>query len=290
MSIRLRSSLALCTGLLVASAAQGAPPPVTPSASSQEDPLERYRERFKSGMDRYKAGDLAGAIAAWEPILRELGEQKGYRLAYDLGVAYAELGDAPRAVERLQEFVAEIDARQARGEAVAAIVYKEAADARVRLERLAPKTDHPRVEAPPAPPASVAPPPPTPAPAPPARTEAPVVERRAAAPLVVRSETEHPFSPAVFGMSGGLALVAVLAAVELESHAWDLHARYVDEQQQSGVIAASDRQAFADARTWAYAGVGTAIGLGVVTAGLAAWYFLGSSKHEIVVTPAGVRF
>jgi hypothetical protein len=94
----------------------------------------------------------------------------------------------------------------------------------------------------------------------------------------------------LFGVSGGLALVAAVVAVPLESRAWDLHARYVDEMQQSGVIAASDRQSFADARTWAYAAVGTAIGLGVVTAGLAAWYFLGTSRREIVVTPAGVRF
>jgi hypothetical protein len=290
MSIRLRSSLALCTGLLVTGVAHGAPPPVAPSASSQEEPLEKYRERFKAGMDRYKGGDLPGAIAAWEPLLRELGEQKGYRLAYDLGVAYAELGDTPRAVERLQEFVAEIDARQARGESIAAIVYKEEADARARLERLAPPTVHPRVEAPAPPPATVAPAP-APAPSPPfVRPEAPVLDRRVTAPLVVRRETEHPFSPAMVGVSGGLAVVAALVAVPLESHAWDLHARYVDEQQASGVIAAGDRQAFADSRTWAYAAVGTAIGLGVVTAGLAAWYFLGSSRREIVVTPAGVRF
>jgi hypothetical protein len=150
MWIRLPSSLVLCAGLLVVGVARGAPSPAAPSASSQEDPIEKYRERFKAGMDRYKAGDLAAAIATWEPILRELGEPKGYRLAYDLGVAYAELGDAPHAIERLQA-------------------------------------------------------------------------------------------------------------------------------------------SFADARTWAYAAVGTAVGIGVATAALVTWYFLGASRREVVVTPAGVR-
>jgi hypothetical protein len=291
MSIRLRSSLAVCTGLLVAGVARGAPPPATPSA--QDEPLDKYRERFKAGMDRYKAGDLTGAIAAWEPLLRELGEQKGYRLAYDLGVAYAELGDGPRAVDRLQEFLAEIEVRQSRGESLAAIVHKEEADARARLERLVPQTAHPRVEAPP-PPLVVAPPSPSPSPPPPApppaRAETPPLERRIAAPLVVQRETEHPFSPAFFVVGGGLALAAGLVAVPLENHAWDLHARYVAEQEQSGLVPAGDRQAFSDARTWAYTAVGAAIGLGVVTASLAAWYFLGTSRREVVVTPAGVRF
>jgi hypothetical protein len=106
----------------------------------------------------------------------------------------------------------------------------------------------------------------------------------------VRRETEHPFSPALFLVSGGLALVAAVAAVPLENHAWDLHAQYIAEQQKSGAIAASDRQQFGDARTWAYGAVGAAVGLGVLTASLAAWYFLGSSRREVLVTPAGVRF
>ena len=36
---------------------------------------------------------LAEAVGYWEPIYRELGDEKGYRLAYDLGVVYQELGD-----------------------------------------------------------------------------------------------------------------------------------------------------------------------------------------------------
>jgi hypothetical protein len=106
--------------------------------------------------------------------------------------------------------------------------------------------------------------------------------------LLIRHETEHPFSPALFAVSGGLTLAAAIAAVPLENHAWDLHDRYASEQQ-SGSLPQSDRQSFSDARSWAYATVGTAIALGAVTVGLTAWYFFGISQREVVVTPAGVR-
>jgi len=85
------------------------------AAPVNDDALAEYRERFKQGMDRYNQGAAAEAIGYWQPIYRELGEQKGYRLAYNLGVAYAELGDATKAAEHLQAFVTEVDARRARG-------------------------------------------------------------------------------------------------------------------------------------------------------------------------------
>jgi hypothetical protein len=136
MSTRSRSELLVVAALLlVASDARSDPPPA-PVAPSTEDPLAPYRERFKQGMDRYKDGSLADAIGYWEPIYRELGEKKGYRLAYNIGVAYAELGDATRAAERLQSFLAQVGERRARGETVEDIVAKEEDDAKARLERL----------------------------------------------------------------------------------------------------------------------------------------------------------
>jgi hypothetical protein len=108
----------------------------TLAAPAQDDSLAEYRERFKQGMDRYAHGAPAEAIGYWQPIYRELGEQKGYRLAYNLGVAYAELGDATNAAEHLQAFVTEVDARRGRGEALGSIVTKEEADARARLASL----------------------------------------------------------------------------------------------------------------------------------------------------------
>jgi hypothetical protein len=132
MSIRRRSEFVLAAVLaltvLSTSAALGAP--------SDDDSLAQYRERFKQGFDRYTEGAFAEAIGLWEPIYRELGEHDGYRLAYDLGVAYAQLGDATRAAERLQSFLGQLDDRRARGQPLAAAVIKEEADARARIVNL----------------------------------------------------------------------------------------------------------------------------------------------------------
>jgi hypothetical protein len=108
-----------------------------PASPASDDALAPYRERFKQGMDLYEHGAAADAISVWEPVYRDLGEQRGYRLAYDLGVAYAALGDAPHAADRLQAFLNEVDSRRERGEPLGAAVTKDESDARARLARLA---------------------------------------------------------------------------------------------------------------------------------------------------------
>jgi hypothetical protein len=62
----------------------------------------------------------------------------------------------------------------------------------------------------------------------------------------------------------------------------------VAEQQSTLSIPQGDRQSFENARTWAYATVGAAVGLAVVSAALATWYFLGTSTREVTITPAGL--
>jgi hypothetical protein len=84
--------------------------------------------------------------------------------------------------------------------------------------------------------------------------------------------------------AGTLTLVAAIVLVPLEAHAWGLHDQYATENP----IPASDRSSFDGARSLAYGAMGATIGLGVVTAALATWYFVGTSKHEVVVTPGGV--
>jgi hypothetical protein len=344
MSIQRLSEIGIIAFLFLATPARAAPP--APPPASAEDPLGRYRERFKEGMDHYKAGELTEAIGYWEPIYRELGELKGYRLAYNLGVAYAELGDATHAAERLQAFVLQVDTRRARGEATATIVQKEDADARARIAGLiatkgridiepgtpprAVQVDasEPRlsgftawvspgehtltfapgtaealarrvtvragetIEVVPMGPTTV--PPPTPiASAPAAGTAAlggvaPRADASFVAPALVRHETEHPFSPVLFAVSGTLALAAAIAAVPLENHAWELQNRYASEYQLTKAIAPENRQNFSDARAWAYGAVGAAVGLGALTASLAAWYFFGTSQREVLITPTAV--
>jgi hypothetical protein len=107
-----------------------------PSRAQQDDALHEWRDRFKAGMDRYRAGAVAEAIAFWEPVYREMGAAKGYRLAYNLGVAYQEFGDATHAAERFESFLAEVDVRRARKETLEPIVAKEETEAKARMATL----------------------------------------------------------------------------------------------------------------------------------------------------------
>ncbi|MGH7272075.1 MAG: hypothetical protein ACREJ3_16720 [Polyangiaceae bacterium] len=239
-------------------------------------------------MSRYEAGALSDAIATWEPIYAQLGEEEGYRLAYDLGVAYAASGDATRAADRLRAFLAEVDARRAHGLPLAPIVLKEEADARARL------TEARRT------PAKVPGPLTTPTPTlVPAQTQTPaqtLVPTPAPTPTLVPTPAttlvpapvEHPVSPVFIGVSGGLALAWLLAAIPLEAHANTLRAHDVNEMNQSPShsIPSADRDSFTSARTWAYAMLGGAVGLGAVTAALSTWYVLGASPRRGSVIPS----
>ncbi len=300
-------------------------------------------------MDRYKDGALAEAIGYWEPIYRELGEEKGYRLAYDLGVGYAEIGDATHAAERLQSFLAQTAARKARGEPVEAIVVKEEEDSEARIGKLMATRGRIRIEAGEQPCAAqvdaseprlagyvawVSPGrhsvtfapatqdaasqtvdvaagelvtlsrPPSPGPRagreglpPPATPPAPWLTTATPPPsepsLARGPATTHPFPPVLIAVSGGLALAAGIAAVPLDSHAWTLRSRDMTEQQETSTISKADRQSFADARTQAYAAIGIGIGFAALTAGLSAWYFLGtrhSRRAEVIAAPTGMAW
>jgi hypothetical protein len=296
--------------------------------------MEHYRERFKLGMERYKTGALAEAIGYWEPIYRELGEQKGYRLAYDLGIAYAELGDVTRAADCLQSFLAEVDARRARAEDLEPIVEKEETLARARIDALVASKGRIHIEGgtPPraaridageprlagfvawvtpgehtvtfapgtpesetktvdvrageivdvaptaAPAAAVLTIPATPVPS------APLLSPPRP-PLGFRPVVDHPFSPAVVALGGGLTLAAGVLAVTLEANALSLHDRDAALVNAGQMV---DYQNFDNTRNNAYVAVGGAVALAAVTAGLAAWYFFGATTREVVVTPAGV--
>jgi hypothetical protein len=334
MWIRRLSELALAVGIgLLAIPASAAPP-------ANDDPFSDYRERFKQGLDRYQAGAFTEAVGYWEPIYGELGEQRGYRLAYNLGVAYQELGDATRGAERLQSFLAQAEAKRGRGESQPAIVQKEENDAKARLSALTaakgrihvdPGTPPraiqvdamaPRVEAfvawvnpgqhsvtfasgtpgaetrtlevhagelievapspPPAPPPAPAP---TPAPAPAGspQASAPVAPSAGDAGSM-HHETVHPFPPALLYISGGLTLIAGVASIPLEASAWSQRNHDLNESP----VPPGDSASFYTARSWAYGMIGTTAGLALVTAGLATWYFAGTSEREIFVTPGGV--
>jgi tetratricopeptide (TPR) repeat protein len=125
--MRLRSScLPLCAALLLA---------VAP-ALAEPDPLEPYRERFQLGLERFRAGDVHAAIQYWEAIRRQLGDEKAYRLMFNLGKAYEQLGDATLAAERYEVFLREADVAAQQG-ALDPAVQENVATARARMEALA---------------------------------------------------------------------------------------------------------------------------------------------------------
>lgn len=101
------------------------------------DPMAPYRERFRAAMERYKEGAYADAIVVWEAIYRELGPEKAYRLAFNLGRAYDAYGDATSAAERYEAYLIEVERRETRGEALEENVTRQAVDARARLAELA---------------------------------------------------------------------------------------------------------------------------------------------------------
>jgi hypothetical protein len=289
MSIRRRSEIAFLVLLAIPAPGARAASPGS-SEAAVADPLNPYRERFKLGMERYKAGAIADAVAAWEPIYRDIGPAAGYRLAYNLGVAYAELGDATHATDRLRSFLDEVDARRTRGERLETRVTTEESDARTRIAGLVPTTKQPLVdtEHPPHPADTVEvgpqPGPAAPAPAPAAGVDSAPAFVPMPVPSAVREAPARPFSPTLLYASGGLALAAAAGAIALEVNANALRSRFVGERVATGTISPQDRDTFGTARTWSYAALGGAIGCGAVTAGLVTWYLLGASRRETPVT------
>jgi hypothetical protein len=100
----------------------------------------------------------------------------------------------------------------------------------------------------------------------------------------VEREAVRPFPSTLLYVAGGLTLLAGVASVPLEASAWSLRNRAAGESP----ISPGDSSSFYTARSWAYGMIGTTAGLAVVTAGLAAWYFAGTSERTVMVTPGGV--
>lgn len=101
-----------------------------------DDPMDPYRDRFKIGYEKYLAGAIGEALQYWEPIYRELGPSKGYRLSYNIARAYETLGDATRAAERYESFLSEAKVRKDAGEPVEELVEKETGEAQSHLDGL----------------------------------------------------------------------------------------------------------------------------------------------------------
>lgn len=96
-----RRALAFALPLVCAapSAARAdAPPAAEPAASPEHDAV------FKSGLEQYSRGNYVSAIATWESLLTTIGEDRGYKVLYNLGLAYQQIGDTTKAIERFRSF------------------------------------------------------------------------------------------------------------------------------------------------------------------------------------------
>lgn len=100
-----------------------------------DDAMDAQKARFEEGMSHFEAGRFQQAIDLWEPIVANVGDAKAYRILYNLGVSYDELGRATRAADRLARFRAEIARRYAATPPPEDLRAFDA-EARKRLERL----------------------------------------------------------------------------------------------------------------------------------------------------------
>ncbi len=104
----------------------------TQPASAEAPSAPEHDAAFRSGLDQYAHGNNAGAIVTWERLLGTLGEERGYKVLYNLGLAHQAIGDVTRAIERYDAFISQVRKR----DDVPKELANRAADAEVRLDQL----------------------------------------------------------------------------------------------------------------------------------------------------------
>jgi hypothetical protein len=295
-----------------------APAATAPAADS---PLDSLRERFREGMDKYKSGAFADAIVIWESIYRELGTDKGYRLAFDLARAYDALGDLIKAADHYESYLDKVTQRRAEGELLEPNVERQEEVARDRLEKIAGLKARIRVKAGQRQPVIVQ------IDNTPARVAGftiyvepgthtvtfgsgkdadvrrvtlergrmvdvePRAEVLAVAAPEARYETrvERPFSPLVLWVSAGLAVASLVVPALTYTHALSVKSDY--DAPATSATSATDKATLANdyesARTNAYASIVVPALFTAAAGGLAVWYFVGTKETRVPIpTPA----
>lgn len=106
--------------------------------------------------------------------------------------------------------------------------------------------------------------------------EAPKVAAPASAP--VHLHTEHPFSPAVLYVAGGVTAVSCLVPILTYLHASSLRNDALADRSSPGY--GGEVSSYDSARTAAYATLAVPLGLAAVTLGLGTWYFAGTRQVQ----------
>lgn len=101
-----------------------------PPARAGDDTADNEQKAFAHGLERFRRGDLRGAIDVWSRLLQTLGAERGWRVTYNLGRAYEKVGDPTRAIEHFTAFLAVAERQTG---AVAAESAAAVKDARARV-------------------------------------------------------------------------------------------------------------------------------------------------------------
>jgi len=112
--------------------APGSNPAPVPTATASASPSDQ-EAAFRRGLDLYEAGQHRAAAAVWEQLLNERGAEKGWKLNYNLGLAYHEAGDATLAVERFEAFLRRVAAETV---ALPASLEQRREDAAARVQTI----------------------------------------------------------------------------------------------------------------------------------------------------------
>ena len=307
------SLAALLLVLVPASATADEPEPATEAPAP--DPLDALRGRFRDGMEKYRARAFADAIVIWESIYRELGPEKGYRVAFDLGRAYDELGELIKAAEHYQTYLDRVATRRRDGESLEPNVQTQETIARDRLERIVHIYGAIRVGAGTRPvivhvdnaPARVAGFTVYVEPGPHIVTFGTgrsadvrnvtvrrgelldVLPREEVPAAEVRYETrvDHPFSPMVLWVGAGVAVASLVIPAITYASALSIKSDY-----DSSSTSTQDKQRLAtdydSARSNAYASVVVPAVFTATVGGLALWYVLGRRETRVPIPTAAV--
>lgn len=76
-----------------------------PGTAGATAEAEAPEAAFARGLASFEAGRFSEAIATWEGIVRTLGDERGFKVLYNLGLAYEADRDATRAIERFELFL-----------------------------------------------------------------------------------------------------------------------------------------------------------------------------------------
>jgi tetratricopeptide (TPR) repeat protein len=102
------------------------------AARADEAPSPDDRTAFENGLSEYRRGNYVEAIRTWETLLATLGDERGYKVLYNLALAYQAVGDITKAIEHYAAFESQVGSRQD----ASADLQARAADARSRRDQL----------------------------------------------------------------------------------------------------------------------------------------------------------